>query len=640
MLAMGVIGKKITGGGGAKPNTPPKPSGKCSSDADCDATRVCKPSTSRCVLRAGVAGKAVLAARGARVVPVPVPKPLPKPITPKRSSVVKCTPATSNADCDALRICNPLTERCVLRTGPAGRRAIAQARGGGGGGSGGASKKPNINRGPARTVLTRADTKALKHWAFHFIYAIGQQRPPRNDGIVDWRSLYDIPGAPWAKVFYWFLSGDPRADADVRAMMAALERDRLAHKTPNVVVTAAVLLNIVRNYVVKELGARTWKAIEDAKGRVLNNIHAPKHQVAGRPMAKQIQRVARAASPDPASKTKLQCADLVTVPQSPTRGTCWFNAMLMVFLFSDGMRHETKRALHAYASKMQNGTTTVNRRVNDVLQRIVSLLLLYKQPRAARNAIYDKAFEHGIRPEDILRSIHALNPLAFKTKSPRRGHAPLDAANVVRGIRGYFPIEAAPVMLQLLGMDAVMYTATQAYRDGSRVHLTQVWSHAEDASRPDVRVVMVCSGDQRLVEEMLHDGRGGWARGETITVPTTARSAGLLDTVVIGTNTYDLDSTIMASYNRTEGVQGGHAVAGIACNGSKMYYNGWSFQNRPCPLIDVDWTRRGIYLATSGRQELRGTDVCYTTARKSASDLSFDGSSATQDQIRFYVRRE
>ena len=587
----------------------------------CPAGKICNPATGRCVLVTGAIGK--------KISGKPNVKPNVKPKT--RLASARCS---THADCDATRVCNPLTGRCVLRTGPAGRRIL----------SGGVAKK-KINRGPPRTVIVRSNTRALTDWVSQYMTRIASGR--RHALPVQTRVFNDTP-PPWVAVYYWYTSSNSEMNPenrqslqhDIDYMMSSFERDRLAGKAPGVVVTSDVLLKIARDIAIKKIGARKWQEIVNARGRV--DLKAPKHQVASSSYAKQARRLERAGSPDPESKKALKCADLVTVPQSPSRGTCWFNAILMVFLFSDRMRYESKRVLSDYASTVKNlAKSQKNERVrgvllrNDILQRIASLLLIYKQPRKAQNVIYNKAFKHGIRPEDILRSIHALDPTAFRSKINPYSRV----ANVARGVSGYYPNEAVPFMLQLFGIDAAMYKVDSFRKGGTfrqgTLHLTEVWSNS---SSPNIRTVIIGRGaaTNRHFSVMQSSGSQGWKMGAQYLV---AASSSMPDTIVMNNKTYVLDASMFSSWPE----QGaGHVIAGISCNNSKMYYNGWSSadKSRPCPLIDVDWTKRGIFLASSHETETLQSDYCHMTARKSPDDFAFDGTSVTQDQLMFYVLKD
>lgn len=158
------------------------------------------------------------------------------------------------------------------------------------------------------------------------------------------------------------------------------------------------------------------------------------------------------------------------------------------------------------------------------------------------------------------------------------------------------------------------------------------------------RVVIIARGQvDRYVKILLASTSKGWEKGESIEVP--AKSS-MPDTLVVNNKTYVLDSTLLES-NTSDGLSG-HAIAGVSCNNSKFYYNGWSRgtgksmaeASRPCPLIDVDWTKRGIFLASSLGTETLRSDYCHMNVRKHPTDLSFDGTSETQDQLMFYVLQE
>ena len=82
----------------------------------CDAKKICKPSTGRCVLRTGTAGKEVLVASNKKV----ASKPEKKVVASKTNgnANVRCPP------CDPKKMCNPKSGRCVLKTGPTGMKLL------------------------------------------------------------------------------------------------------------------------------------------------------------------------------------------------------------------------------------------------------------------------------------------------------------------------------------------------------------------------------------------------------------------------------------------------------------------------------------------------------------------------------------
>ena len=316
-----------------------------------------------------------------------------------------------------------------------------------------------------------------------------------------------------------------------------------------------------------------------------------KHHVSSSSTKKLQKRFLRASRDNSPEKLKTQCSDLITVPQS-NLNTCWFNAVLMVFLFSDGMRAVCKKALRSLVD------LRINPGVNDILQRLISLLLLYKQPQNSRQRIYEKAFEYGIKPEDILKSIDAYAPGTFPE-------------DVIQGTSGGYPDKATLVLLQLFGLKARFYSLD---RDHTGYYVTDV-SQAHPPS--------VTNGypDILIVYRQYYKVHGPMVRVSSIQPPNLSFDG----------RKYVLDSCLLSSLVK----KSGHAIAGVTCNGDRMMYNGWVRNNDsrhvPCPLIPVDWTRKGVYL-----QKTRKT-ACYSTKRTSSTDYKFDATSPSQVQIMFYT---
>ena len=299
-----------------------------------------------------------------------------------------------------------------------------------------------------------------------------------------------------------------------------------------------------------------------------------------RQIRKHERRIRRATSPNAPDKARSACDHLITVPQSPNANTCWFNAILMILLFSDKMRAVTKKAL----------VTSHRRIVPDVLQRLLSLIMLYKQPIGTHGRIYDKAFARGIRPEDILKAMY---------KAHRNVFANLPTAAVL-GTQGANGGKYLKNMLQLLGVRANTY----AVRDGM-LYQTNELPYVEN---PDVVCVYVHEYGDHTIAVKLH--------------PWTFQSR-----FGIGNTSYVLDASLMGSNNADLW----HAIAGVTCNGTKFYYNGWQQRNVPCGLIPVDFSKRGIYIDKNNQR-------CYSGERRSPSDLYYNGADPQQAQCLVYVK--
>lgn len=333
------------------------------------------------------------------------------------------------------------------------------------------------------------------------------------------------------------------------------------------------------------------------------------------------ERLLRAAGDDAPAKAALPCAHLTVVPQSSSCGTCWFNAVLMVFFFSDGVRRESKKALARFASA---GTSS------DLLQRLATLLLLYKQPDLER--VYGKAFGRGVAPE------HLLGALVREGVVHPRSHA-FDA--------GGFAGDGVIALLKVLRMTARVYKLKTKHTGKRYLYGIHRVRHRENvvpgndaAAAPDLVIVETrayFSSASAFDTEVTVDKKHTLVSRE-FPVPE----------LHIDGHTYVLDAAIIDSYVKHIDARQGtfvksdpHSIAGVTCDGAKMYYSGWKDKaaayGRPCALIPVDWTARPIFIdASKSRTE------CYSETRKSyftRNVYEFDGSNRRQPQLQVYVRK-
>lgn len=321
-----------------------------------------------------------------------------------------------------------------------------------------------------------------------------------------------------------------------------------------------------------------------------------KHHVSGKSQKKLQKRFLRASKDNSPEKVGMNCLNVVTVPQS-NLNTCWFNAVLMVFLFSDGMRTVCKKALGPLANRK------INPGVNDILQRLISLLLMYKQPQnSTRRQIYEKSFNYGIKPEDILKSIDAYAP----------GQFPKD---VIDGTSGGYPDKATLALMMLFSLKAKFYSLGQDVDGYYMTDISHMHSPRVVADRdPDMLIIY------RHYYEDLED------------LPKVRIASLQRPSLLAFGRRYTLDSSLLSSLSKNRG----HAIAGITCNGTRMMYNGWTSNSTnkktPCPLIPVDWTEKGLYL-----QKNNQSNTCYTLKRTSPSDYKFDATRPSQAQIMVYT---
>lgn len=313
----------------------------------------------------------------------------------------------------------------------------------------------------------------------------------------------------------------------------------------------------------------------------MNDLRPGRHHVSHQSPAKHAKRIQRLTR----KNSQETCGTLVTVPQTSDKYTCWFNAVLMVLMYSDKMRGVFKKALRESHGKVDP----------DVLQRFVSLTLMYKQPLHTRARVYEKAYAHGIKPEDILKAVYARYPNVF------RGFNAVH--NTILGKTGGQGFVALGNMMELFGVNA---SSLVAY--GGFLYETDQFPISQN---PDVLCVFVNSYGHHTFKNLL----GSWQFPPPLTLSVKSHE-------------YTLDASLLSSTNGSYT----HAIAGVTCNSKRFYYNGWSRSKGTCPLIGTDFAHSGIYIGT------QQNDACSAGTKQHATDFYFNGTLPQQNQILVYVR--
>jgi hypothetical protein len=508
------------------------------------------------------------------------------------------------------------------------------------------AKKPKNSR----RAFTRADAKMIRQWV-HDSYEVDLV----PSGLAVWyQTAYKTD-----EIWNAFLAARGKAVSVQQPIPKSQThesnvREGQPYTVPNVDITRAQFNDVLDQLMTLYLQlyssknyTRTWKDIRAERNA---NLAPPAHHVKDMSVRKQLKRLERAASPNKQPVKAMACDALVTVPQSPGRGTCWFNATLMIYLFSDGMRAVSKSAI---AALLRRGVLSAKEL--DVLQRIASLLLIYKQPQAKISQIYKKAFQYGIRPEDLLRALYRMDP-GFLGHMTIAGASP---KNIVKGKRGFTIESAAFLCVKLLGIRAKVFeTRTTVSNDVYILDVTSLvpgpkygmdiplasmlLENGGYPSSPDVVLLMQNTWNY----EDIHD----IAQRQIAQKQLPKLSSPVPETMRVDGKTFVLDSTLMSSRTvSADGKQQGHAICGVTCNGKRMYYNGWTQVGwtqsgptaTPCALIPVDWSKKPIYLSIGQKRETRDGSGCYATTKPAAASpfFTFNGADPAQVQILFYVKK-
>ena len=296
----------------------------------------------------------------------------------------------------------------------------------------------------------------------------------------------------------------------------------------------------------------------------------------------------------------LGCEDVVVVPQY--KGTCWFNAVLMMLFYSEATRGVLLGA-PGLLTLRESERTSAKR-----LERLFSKMLgMYKRPAGT---MAHRWFDRH-PPEEVLYLLNRYNPRRFDKKVLHAADGTFEAPAGFGGQTYRYLYE----LLRLLGVPSVMLDAVPATGDrygpfrlavgkahSGKAVLSRAGIARKVASRP--AILLVALGNQ---------GLSRWKRRPLHHFLSTRVYSGLPHALLFGGAQYVLDSVSLSNVNNGEefvdrkgrpGATGGHAIAGVTCNSTRFIYSGWmrktvdaasdvdavvSTADRPCPLMPFDW---------------------------------------------------
>jgi hypothetical protein len=283
------------------------------------------------------------------------------------------------------------------------------------------------------------------------------------------------------------------------------------------------------------------------------------------------------------------CMKVVTIPQYS--GVCWFTSLLMVLLYSSGMRRLVIESLSTHVGRGQK-----EKELLSIFREIV--VRHYSYEYKMRNKAYD--FFAQIKPETMLAYLHGYNPNKF-------------SFNISKQI-GFTAEAYITGMLDFLHINK--YIVLEAFPNSSQTGYVYVYSYLYSKIN-DPYNNMTELTLKVLTESQLKDRiYPGVADAVIIFVSDSKPSiryprhyklmeiAGPISQVLAlpgRRKTYAVDSLLLGSFN---GCSMSHQIAGITCNGRRYIYNGWlrkaiGVNNTaigrprerpiPCELMECDW---------------------------------------------------
>jgi hypothetical protein len=292
------------------------------------------------------------------------------------------------------------------------------------------------------------------------------------------------------------------------------------------------------------------------------------------------------------------CSRVLPIPQF--NGTCWFNAALMVVLYSQGTRTLAGSKILSWASD-----SFASDAMHTVRRWFLRLLMLHYT--GASFDVPDEAYEmlSVITPSTIISKLFELDPYRFKFD------VSLEEGWLSEGYIYH-------LLNHVMGIKTSIFRANRTTVNNTARY---------DLFKHDLSVTATLPDD---VEVLLIDPVGGKSdsvavvnseplvRGIVVSGPG---STGIID--VLG-KSFRVDCITFEATN--------HEIAGITCNGQRFIYNGWanrtddaaqtfvsdgsstSSLGRPCPLFEFDWLTSIQGFCPDSKCSLKNiSGRCYTT---------------------------
>ena len=269
----------------------------------------------------------------------------------------------------------------------------------------------------------------------------------------------------------------------------------------------------------------------------------------------------------------MDCNNVSTIPQLGP--TCWFNALLVGFFYSQGMRNVMFSVCHEWKSD--------EKLVNILYQTVMDILLNKYVSKKVGDPI-----KH-IYPEHILKIMHMVDNIKYS----------YDPAVHV----GNTPNSYIVQMFKLLHIahDTIFFDFN--YADDiilAKNSRTIGFKHISAA----IPKVVIFQFRDRIEEYKNAKIKIDYSRVENLEDYSNGRD--YFDTkkgiITFNKHEYIIDSLYISNFNSAQ-CSLSHAIAGVTCNSERYVYNGWTtdtvdpgFKNKntvnsgnPCKLMKYDW---------------------------------------------------
>ncbi len=309
-----------------------------------------------------------------------------------------------------------------------------------------------------------------------------------------------------------------------------------------------------------------------------------------------------------------KCLDLSVIPQFS--GTCWFNAILMIALYSENVRKVLMKASMKWDKS------------NSFLMTLKRILFVYYKKKDANKV---QEFYSRIKPENILfkmikkyddKMVHFFrNELKNKEDIRALGYSPIFIINFFKYIgintldvfyskRGGFFLNIDKEIehsYTSIGYEVKLkdnikkYNKPMLFKKGKEVfdETTKILQNVPDIivlKHEDLVGMDVKDYVYHYLVKNVNEYKSSNYNFDVKGLDTYQ------DIIYLNGHKYKLDASTLQNYNKGSY---SHAIAGITCNGNRYVYNGWNEQTTdptlrkakigltsPCSLMKYDWNVR------------------------------------------------
>ena len=316
-----------------------------------------------------------------------------------------------------------------------------------------------------------------------------------------------------------------------------------------------------------------------------------------------------------------KCEKVITIPQFT--GTCWFNSILMVTLYSHRMRQLLRNKIKSMDEE---------KKTNPLMKIFIDVIesKYFEQENIEPSEIISKL---QLTPEEIILYLNKLNPYNFYYNHEYTEEGFISQFYISRFLN-FFELTYKNVLVIDYITDTKKFyisqvyaqeTITPEYRSTSGYPIlksrdqfksdAEYYKHVEKIKlKQDKYNENITNFLITIYKKLYENYKNNNLDILIINYPKihVLKDERVLyeidyfkikDQIEINNNTFILDSMIFNNYNIKE-CKAGHSIAGITCNNKRYIYNGWTsqttdpsmltknnslFSNIPCALIPYDW---------------------------------------------------